>query len=41
MKTIENEATTTLEAQAAPNTETQEPKAPTKGPRKNNSSVLA
>ena len=30
MKTIENEATTTLEAQAAPNTETQEPKAPTK-----------
>ena len=30
MKTIENEATTTLEAQAARNTETQEPKAPTK-----------
>jgi hypothetical protein len=30
MKTIENEATTTLEAQAAPNTETQEQKAPTK-----------
>src|ERR1039458_3434089 len=30
MKTIENEATTTLEAQAAPHTETQEPKAPTK-----------
>jgi hypothetical protein len=30
MKTIENDATTTLEAQAAPNTETQEPKAPTK-----------
>ena len=30
MKTIENEATTTLEAQAAPNSETQEPKAPTK-----------
>src|ERR1035438_454944 len=30
MKTIENEANTTLEAQAAPNTETQEQKAPTK-----------
>src|ERR1017187_8519098 len=30
MKTIENEGTTTLEAQAAPNTETQEQKAPTK-----------
>src|ERR1039458_2094040 len=30
MKTIENEATTTLEAQATPNTETQEPKASTK-----------
>ena len=30
MKTIETETTTTLEAQAAPNTETQEPKAPTK-----------
>ena len=30
MKTIENDATTTLEAQAAPNTETQEQKAPTK-----------
>jgi hypothetical protein len=30
MKTIENETNTTLEAQAAPNTETQEPKAPTK-----------
>ena len=30
MKTIENEATTTLEAQVAPNTETQEQKAPTK-----------
>src|ERR1017187_7578596 len=30
MKTIENEATTTPEAQAAPNTETQEQKAPTK-----------
>ena len=30
MKTIENDANTTLEAQAAPNTETQEPKAPTK-----------
>jgi hypothetical protein len=30
MKTIENEATTTPEAQAAPNTETQKQKAPTK-----------
>jgi hypothetical protein len=30
MKTTENETNTTLEAQAAPNTETQEPKAPTK-----------
>src|ERR1035438_2532514 len=30
MKTSENDATTTLEAQAAPNTETQEQKAPTK-----------
>src|ERR1039457_3292107 len=30
MKTIENETTTTLEAQAAPNSETQEQKAPTK-----------
>ena len=30
MKTIENETNTTLEAQAAPNTETQEQKAPTK-----------
>jgi hypothetical protein len=30
MKTIENDANTTLEAQVAPNTETQEPKAPTK-----------
>src|ERR1017187_4186665 len=30
MKTIENETNTTLEAQAAPNPETQEPKAPTK-----------
>src|ERR1039457_6553087 len=30
MKTIENEANTTMEAQAAPNAETQEPKAPTK-----------
>ena len=30
MKTIENDATTTLEAQAAPNAETQEQKAPTK-----------
>jgi len=30
MKAIENEATTTPEAQASPNTETQEPKAPTK-----------
>ena len=30
MKTIENQTNTTLEAQAAPNTETQEPKAPTK-----------
>ena len=30
MKTTENEATTTLEAQSAPNTEAQEPKAPTK-----------
>ncbi len=30
MKTIENDATTTPEAQAAPNTETQEQKAPTK-----------
>src|ERR1017187_544069 len=30
MKTIENDASTTLEAQAAPNTETQEPKAPRK-----------
>src|ERR1035441_511924 len=29
MKTIENEGTTTLEAQAAPNTESQEQKAPT------------
>ena len=30
MKTIENETNTTLEAQAAPNAETQEQKAPTK-----------
>ena len=30
MKTTENDANTTLEAQAAPNTETPEPKAPTK-----------
>src|ERR1017187_8541842 len=30
MKTIENDTNTTLEAQAAPNTETQEQKAPTK-----------
>jgi hypothetical protein len=30
MKTTENDANTTLEAQAAPNTQTHEPKAPTK-----------
>ena len=40
MKTTENEATTTLEAQSAPNTETQEPKAPTRPRVRNRRAVL-